>query len=417
MSVGRKGIKMLACGIDTHQKMHWIEIQNQDEKVMWRGQASNDRKGLDALLGKLRTIEKSNNDTMIGIFINPTGNYHVPLKRFLESNGYRVIYVDPRITDYARRMSNLGKEKSDTVDAAMLASTPWKNRKAMDKPIHQRGPVSDLTRLHSSVTKNITRITNIIKGDLACVFPEYTNMFPDMGSKTSLALLDKFTTPSRIVKAGIDSVLKVMQKSSRNHYRKEDAQKLIDLSGSSIGVPDPDEIYAFRIRENVLRVAFEQERIKEIETRIFKLTGDDEDIRLIDDMKGIGPINAVAIVSEIGEIGQFKSALKLQSYGGKAPNMTGSGGKNHATGLSKIRNPYLSNAAHQCAVSLVNKKNEEFLKIFDREIAKGKKKTQAYVVVSRRLLYHVYSMLKNKKPYRKRSPIVKGGEGNVSIVS
>ena len=68
-------------------------------------------------------------------------------------------------------------------------------------------------------------------------------------------------------------------------------------------------------------------------------------------------------------------------------------------------------------MSLVNKKNEEFLKIFDREIAKGKKKTQAYVVVSRRLLYHVYSMLKNKKPYRKRSPIVKGGEGNVSIVS
>ena len=52
--------------------------------------------------------------------------------------------------------------------------------------------------------------------------------------------------------------------------------------------------------------------------------------------------------------------------------------------------------------------------IFNREIAKGKKKTQAYVVVSRRLLYHIYSMLKNGKPHRKRSPVMKGGEGNTS---
>ncbi len=63
------------------------------------------------------------------------------------------------------------------------------------------------------------------------------------------------------------------------------------------------------------------------------------------------------------------------------------------------------------AVSLVNHKNGKFLMIFNREIAKRKKKTRAYVVVSRRLPYHIYSMLKNGKPYRKRSPVVKGREG------
>ncbi len=38
-------------------------------------------------------------------------------------------------------------------------------------------------------------------------------------------------------------------------------------------------------------------------------------------------INSAAIVSEIGRIEEFHSALKLQSYGGKCPDMTGSGGK------------------------------------------------------------------------------------------
>ena len=394
--------------------MHQIEVQNQDEKVMWRGQISNDRKGFDTMLEKLKTIEKNNNDTVKGIFMNPTGNYHIPLHHFLETNDYTVIYVDPRITDYARKMTNLGKEKSDTVDAAMLASTPWKDKWAFDKPIHQRDSVSGLTRLHESITRNITRITNIMNSDLACIFPEYADIFPDIGSKTSLAILDQFTTPSKVVKAGIDTLLRTMQKSSRNHYGRDDAQKLMDLAKDSIGIPATDGIYAFRIKQNVARLVSEKKQIREIEEEILKLTKSDENVKRIDDMKGIGPVNAAAIVSEIGDIDQFDSALKLQSYGGKAPRMTGSGGKDHATGISRIRNSYLANSVYESARSLVNHKNEEFLMIYEREIKKGTKKKQAYIVVSRRLLYHIYSIIKNKKPYRARLPNTKEKEGNTS---
>ena len=149
--------------------------------------------------------------------MNPTGNYHIPLCHFLESRGYKVIYVYPRVTDYARKMSNLGKEKSDAVDAASLASTPWKDKKAFDKSAHRRDPVSSLTRLHESVTGNITRIRNIINSDLACVFSEFTDMLPDVGSKISLAILEQFTIPSVIVRSGIDALLSTMQRSSRNH--------------------------------------------------------------------------------------------------------------------------------------------------------------------------------------------------------
>ncbi|MHB1709475.1 MAG: hypothetical protein ACYCT2_08395 [Thermoplasmataceae archaeon] len=42
---------------------------------------------------------------------------------------------------------------------------------------------------------------------------------------------------------------------------------------------------------------------------------------------------------------------------------------------------------------MVNHRNDEFLEIFNRETAKGRKLTQAYIVVGRRLLYHVYSTI------------------------
>ena len=55
--------------------------------------------------------------------------------------------------------------------------------------------------------------------------------------------------------------------------------------------------------------------------------------------------------------------------------------------------------------------------IYEREMKKGKKRKQAYIVVSRRLLYHIYSIMKNKKPYRVRLPHTKEGEGNTSTAS
>ena len=48
---------MLAVGIDTHQKIHQVEVQNNDRKIMWRGQITNDIEGFNTVLEKLRTVE------------------------------------------------------------------------------------------------------------------------------------------------------------------------------------------------------------------------------------------------------------------------------------------------------------------------------------------------------------------------
>ncbi len=382
-------------------KTHQVEMQNNEGKVMWRSQINNDRKGFGELLEKLKVVERSNRDSVRGVYVNPTGTYHLPLQHFLESSGYVVYYVDARVTDSARTISNLGKHKSDKVDCHMLASTPWLPGDPGKVP-HVWDDVSSITRPLQSVKKNITRVINRISADLACVFPEFLNMFPDITSKKSLAMMEKYSIPGNILKSGLENVLSTMRKCSRNHYKREDAERILDLAKNSIGIPDVSDVYAFRIRESVKRLKAELNAIKEIEAEILDATKDNEDVKRIDDIDGIGRMNAAAIVSEIGPIGQFSSALKLQSFGGRVPRMKGSGGKYRAAGSSKVRNPYFSNAAYESAVSLVNHRNREFLDIFNCEIGRGKKPVQAYNIVGKRLLYHVFSIMKNHKPYRQR---------------
>ena len=163
---------------------------------------------------------------------------------------------------------------------------------------------------------------------------------------------------------------------------------------------------------NAARLRYEKEKIQVIVKKIESMSGNNSDIDHISAIRGVGVVSAATIVSEIGDIRQFDSAVKLQSYGGKAPDLTGSGGKVTAVGVSRVRTCHLSNTAYESAVSLVKHRTPEFHNIFQREIKKGKKPTQAYIVVAKRLLYHVYSIMKNGKPYRERRPT--GREGSVS---
>ena len=193
-----------------------------------------------------------------------------------------------------------------------------------------------------------------------------------------------------------------MKKEGRNHYSAVDAEKIMEVARNSIGVPDKQGVFTFRIRTNIERLRNDKALLKNVEKEIERMSDGNSDVKRLMDMKGIGKMNAATIVSEIGDITQFPSVLKLQSYGGKCPDMTGSGGKSYAKKLTKIRNEHLSNAIHQSAVSLVNHRNREFYVLFDREINKRKTNTEAYIVVGKHLLFHVFSMMNNHKPYRER---------------
>ena len=186
-------------GIGTHEKMHYSEMQDEKENVLWHGRFENSKKGFESILQKMGKIEGGNSNRIRGIFMKPAGNYHVPLKYFLESNSFPdlVYMVDARRTVYLRKVMNLNKEKSDPEDAHTLASVPWHDKKYMENPGHERNPLSETTRERDMIGKNITRITNRIHGDLAAIFPEFSHLL-DVDSSEGIAMLEEYSTPDVI---------------------------------------------------------------------------------------------------------------------------------------------------------------------------------------------------------------------------
>lgn len=234
---------MIWIGIDTHLKMHEVEIQNEYGKRMWTGRIGNDRKGFESLLEKIRIVERSNSDAVSGIFMKPTGNYHMPVRHFLESSGLPVYVVDARKTEHMRIIQNLGKEKSDPEDASVLPSTARLDPSAVDSKGHDRLPESGLARLLEQLKRSSTALTDMIGSDLAAVFPEYAGMFR-IDSKTSMKILEKYATPENIINAG-DADLYSAMNTGKGHYSIDDARNLRAAAETSVGIPDPSGVYAF----------------------------------------------------------------------------------------------------------------------------------------------------------------------------
>lgn len=103
------------------------------------------------------------------------------------------------------------------------------------------------------------------------------------------------------------------------------------------------------------------EELSQREAQIAKLDGQikqqcaqDERIKRIMAIEGIGPINASAMVAAVGDARQFKSGRDLAAWLGLVPNQHSSGGKEKLGSISKRGDTYLRTLLIHGARAVVN---------------------------------------------------------------
>ena len=121
-------------------------------------------------------------------------------------------------------------------------------------------------------------------------------------------------------------------------------------------------------------------------------------------LKGIGPVFAAGIISEIGSIDQFDNDDALAKYAGITWRNKQSGKfESEDNSLTKIGNKYLRyyliEAANQ-ARKFVPEFNEYYNKKYSE--AKTHKELRAQVLTARKLIKVIYALMKNRSLYKSR---------------
>lgn len=160
---------------------------------------------------------------------------------------------------------------------------------------------------------------------------------------------------------------------------------------------------SYSVLEQLELIDAVKESITQAEERIREVIKEDHTMQLLQTIPGVGPILAIVIALEVGDVSRFPTAEKLASYAGKVPRVNSSGGKTYYGRVRPDVNRYLKWAYTEAANVIVLQQHRlpdcHVLRLYWR-IRKSKGHAKAVTAMGRHLAEATYHMLKNNEPYR-----------------
>jgi transposase len=140
-----------------------------------------------------------------------------------------------------------------------------------------------------------------------------------------------------------------------------------------------------------------------IEIMIRKTVQQDEQInkkvKLVQSIKGIGPVTAVALLVYTKGYERFDNAKQLACYCGVVPFKKESGTSvRYKATVSPFANKKLKKLLHLCALSAI-KNDKELHLYFERKVMEGKNKMSVINAVRNKLVHRVYAVLRDERMF------------------
>ena len=138
-------------------------------------------------------------------------------------------------------------------------------------------------------------------------------------------------------------------------------------------------------------------QIERLSKELRSMAPEDEDVRLLMTIPGVGYYSALLVKSEIGDISRFPDGEKLCSYAGLVPSVSSSGGHTRRGSITKEGSRWLRWIMVE-SVRIHIKYDTSISRAY-HAIAERKGSGIAKVAAARRLLMCCYSVLRNRQPY------------------
>jgi len=151
--------------------------------------------------------------------------------------------------------------------------------------------------------------------------------------------------------------------------------------------------------ESYLRIMriFDDE-IRLLNRQLRGVAENDEDVRLLMTVPGIGYYSALLVKSEIGDINRFPFGDRLCSYAGLVPSTHASGNTVRHGGITKEGSRWLRWVMVEAAQTHVHRYDSAITRVYHR-VAERRGRRVAVVAAAHKLLMCCWAVLKYREPY------------------
>lgn len=395
--------KFIYVGIDLHKEQHTAVIMDCfNEKL---GEITFQNKPSE--FGKLVTKSKKycTDEKQIVFALENSYGYGRALAAWLIERDYLVKDVNPALS-YAYRKSVPQYKKNDSYDAQCVARVAINelNNLPDAMPEDMYWTLSQLVNRRTNLKVHHVRLKNQLHEQVCIAYPSYKQFFQDIGRSTALYFWEHYPSPRLLQGKTVEGLAEELIPISHNQFSIRKCQKILDAVKA-----DGDTTRDYQSeRDEITRGLVQDVRhyatqLEEVEKAIREFLPRFE--CTLNTIPGVNDITVAKLLSEIGDIRRFSNADKLANFAGVAPVKFSSSGKGDDK-PSKQGNRRLQGTIYFLAIQMIQlsskglPRNPSFYAYYQKQLARGKSKPQALILISRRLVNIIYGMLKNKTEYK-----------------
>jgi len=314
------------------------------------------------------------------------------------------VLINPYHTKRAKELDDNSPTKNDKKDALTIARLLRDGRfSQLYLPQDVYGELRVLSSTRVSLMKRHNAIKNTIKAVLDEYFPELVTVFKyPLKGKACRQILKSCPFPSLILQLGRDKVLTQMKKAVKKTIGQKRVEKLFKTAKDSIGVTYGIPSAYLKLTLLLGELELMEKQLDQLETAMEEALTHTGFKKIILSIPGVGIITAASFLGNTGDPLRFTHPRQISKLAGYNLIEDSSGENKSRTTISKRGRKQLRNMLYQMARTTVavNPQMKALYHYLKTRPANPLKKKQALVVISKKIITIIHSLLKKQTQYQ-----------------
>jgi transposase len=345
----------LIIGVDPHKKTHAAVLITQDFTTHAKFKFSNTMEGLEMMLQRTKAEMIKTGCRGVIFAIETGGHYWRNLAYVLDERGIPFHFINQFTLKRRREGKDLNRRKNDYRDSEVAAQLLCTGEFTESKL--PQGVYAELRAAHNAyrrLVKERTRITNLLKGLLDSLFPEFTQVFKDPCALTAMSVLSTCAIPKVISNMSEDEFVATVKAGHHGRLMRKKLLVLHHIARTSIGIEASAGSVSMEISFLVEKFNLIKQHIHTIEGTLVRLVDETEEGKYLLSIRGLNYIAVAGLLAEIGSFKQYRNAKQLIKMAGSNPTESESAGKRGShTPMSKHGRPVLRYCAWTSVIPML----------------------------------------------------------------
>lgn len=342
--------------------------------------------------------------------LEPTGDYHRPIAYRLLGAGVGVVIVSSVAQARYREAKFNSWDKNDPKDASVILDM-LKHGMVMryvDPMVEGHHDLQELSKTYYQVSRARTRVLHSIANHhLPLYFPEMQRYWQTTRIEWWLRFMLEFPTPAHVRALSLDAfILQAWDLVGRKVEKTAKLTEIWRMAEHSAALPHAPNCLAVETFRVSLRQAQHLNELRsELEHRAEQVLVSNKDYEQLLSLPGIGPIIALTVLAEVGDVRRFAHHRQFLKCCGFDLAKLQSGARRGREQLSKRGNARLRLAFWMAGQVAIRVRENAFKDKYDRYIhsdpGNPDLRRKALTAVAAKMARVAFSIVKTGQPYQR----------------